>query len=420
MSNNLDQFDRQLKEVIENYQPEYSPKAWDKLNKNLGKGYSKWYYVAASVLLVAASAITYLFTQSNTNTNTNTTITTPTTLTENIVVKKNNTEISKSEVISKDEALKKQKKQTVSTNNTPKIEPNSQKTQVIVDTKKNNTSIPKIDSDEPRKMDQAQAGQSATPSSSVGNSIHSKIILSAKEGCEPLVENFSISALPADAQVKWSIEDKVISELKTFKYSFKEHGKYTVKLNISTSTEDYSVEEEIRVKIAPVADFSYQEDDGVLALENVSKDADFVQWNFPGVKTEEENPNFEMLYSDQYPVTLTVENQDGCKDSKSKLITYKVNHHIFAPTAFSPDGDGINDEFLVKYEPKEGYQYTLQIYNASGKKLFETQDQNIGWDGRNASSNSNINYEKYTWRLIIIDPRGRQDIKESTFKILKH
>ena len=52
---------------------------------------------------------------------------------------------------------------------------------------------------------------------------------------------------------------------------------------------------------------------------------------------------------------------------------------IFVPSAFSPDGDGINDEVLVR-----GNNVTdmlLIIYNRWGQKVFETRDQNQGWDG---------------------------------------
>jgi len=125
-----------------------------------------------------------------------------------------------------------------------------------------------------------------------------------------------------------------------------------------------------------------------------------------------------MLYSGDYLVSLLAVNENGCRDIKEVVVAYKVDHHIFAPNAFSPNGDGANDEFVVKYEPKEGYIYTLQIYDSSGKKLFETQDRNDGWDGKNAISNSNSNYEKFLWRLIIQDPRGEKEVKEDSFQIL--
>jgi gliding motility-associated-like protein len=189
---------------------------------------------------------------------------------------------------------------------------------------------------------------------------------------------------------------------------------------VSSSAGGFSAEEEITVKKSPKAEFKFTETNGLLDLENTTLDYDFAEWTFPGIKTEELNPSFEMLYSSDYTVSLKVRNAEGCESEESKEIHYVVDHHIFAPDAFTPDGDGVNDEFQIKYEPKEGYKYTLQIFNSSGKKLFETSEMGIGWDGGNAISNSRRNYEKYTWRLIIQDPRGKKEVKESIFQILKH
>lgn len=52
---------------------------------------------------------------------------------------------------------------------------------------------------------------------------------------------------------------------------------------------------------------------------------------------------------------------------------------IFVPNAFSPDGDGYNDELLVR--GNHITSMSLVVYNRWGKKLFETNNQSQGWDG---------------------------------------
>ena len=50
------------------------------------------------------------------------------------------------------------------------------------------------------------------------------------------------------------------------------------------------------------------------------------------------------------------------------------------PSAFSPNGDGINDEiFVLNHEVGELLEYT--IFNRWGQIIFTTQDINGGWDG---------------------------------------
>ena len=77
--------------------------------------------------------------------------------------------------------------------------------------------------------------------------------------------------------------------------------------------------------------------------------------------------------------TFTVELTDelGCVNSDE--LTVFVTSNVFAPNAFTPNGDGINDVFFLKtYRIK---QLDLQIFNRWGELVFETNDKNQGWNG---------------------------------------
>ena len=50
------------------------------------------------------------------------------------------------------------------------------------------------------------------------------------------------------------------------------------------------------------------------------------------------------------------------------------------PTAFSPNGDGINDKWEIK-----GFgivRYDMKVFNRCGQLMFQSNDQRLGWDGR--------------------------------------
>jgi len=53
---------------------------------------------------------------------------------------------------------------------------------------------------------------------------------------------------------------------------------------------------------------------------------------------------------------------------------------IFVPTAFTPNGDGKNDILFVRGNPIDEVYFA--VFNRWGQKMFETEDKNIGWDGR--------------------------------------
>jgi gliding motility-associated-like protein len=80
---------------------------------------------------------------------------------------------------------------------------------------------------------------------------------------------------------------------------------------------------------------------------------------------------------------LLVENTLGCTTLDSILIVIKEPicglPVVFIPNAFSPDGDGHNDVLLVN--GNNITSMTLSVYNRWGERVFETNDQMIGWDG---------------------------------------
>jgi len=76
--------------------------------------------------------------------------------------------------------------------------------------------------------------------------------------------------------------------------------------------------------------------------------------------------------------TLTATTKAGC--SRSDTVDVKVLAAINIPNAFSPNGDGINDTWRIKY--LEDYPgATLDVYDRSGQPVFHSDGYNQEWDG---------------------------------------
>jgi len=75
---------------------------------------------------------------------------------------------------------------------------------------------------------------------------------------------------------------------------------------------------------------------------------------------------------------LVASNECGSFSDSIKITTSVCN--IIMPNAFTPNGDGINDVFKVKY-PFPVKEFHLIVYNEWGNKVFETNNINKGWDG---------------------------------------
>lgn len=84
--------------------------------------------------------------------------------------------------------------------------------------------------------------------------------------------------------------------------------------------------------------------------------------------------------TEQVMYTVTVYNENGCEGSATYEIRPDCVSKSFIPSAFSPNGDGLNDVFkptLINFE-----EYELAVYNRWGEKIYESTDASIGWDGR--------------------------------------
>jgi len=70
----------------------------------------------------------------------------------------------------------------------------------------------------------------------------------------------------------------------------------------------------------------------------------------------------------------------SCQTSTSAAVTGQtLPDQIFIPNSFSPNGDGLNDRLMVYGYVIRDMQFT--IFNQWGEKIFESRDQNTGWDG---------------------------------------
>jgi gliding motility-associated-like protein len=75
---------------------------------------------------------------------------------------------------------------------------------------------------------------------------------------------------------------------------------------------------------------------------------------------------------------LTINNK--CGTAVDSIIVTEGLCKLIMPNSFTPNGDGVNDIFRIKY-PFATKSFQFLIYNRYGEKIFETNDMRKGWDG---------------------------------------
>ena len=161
----------------------------------------------------------------------------------------------------------------------------------------------------------------------------------------------------------------------------------------------------IRLYPQPVAAFSkeifYGKPEKVLFINN-SQGYTYARWTLPNGRIEETTGNVEYDFEGkgEYPVSLLVVNEYGCRDSIAG------EHHAFKsglyfPNTFIPHSENelVNNFRGVGMGLKE---YHLEIYDLYGNKIWESRKLEDGmpaegWDGRNRNGDL-LPQGVYMWR----------------------
>ncbi len=89
---------------------------------------------------------------------------------------------------------------------------------------------------------------------------------------------------------------------------------------------------------------------------------------------------------------------------------------LLMPSAFTPNQDGYNDVFRIKY-PFPVKRFKMVIYGRWGQKLFESSDINKGWDGK--YNNQVVSMDTYVWMISLTDREGKQKSAQGTVMLIK-
>ncbi len=113
----------------------------------------------------------------------------------------------------------------------------------------------------------------------------------------------------------------------------------------------------------------------------------------PTVNSFEENNEY----------TLTVTYNGVCKVEATAKVNVAGNPAPFIPNAFTPNGDGNNDVFMVF--GKNIATVDMQIFNRWGELVFSSNNQYNGWDGTFKGELQNTNVFVYQVTATFLDGR---------------
>ena len=169
------------------------------------------------------------------------------------------------------------------------------------------------------------------------------------------------------------------------------------------------------------ADYSIEPNKGdaplVVTFTDKSVRASRYKWEFGDTTTSTlSNPDPHTYYlPGEYSTKLTVESDLHCIDSlrlDTKVVVDPSELNV--PNVFSPDGDGINDNFIV--ESKSLIYISVEIFSRSGLKVysfFGQGEQLKQWKGWNGNINSSSVKAAPGVYFYVIKANGWDNVKYS-------
>ncbi|MCX6182839.1 MAG: gliding motility-associated C-terminal domain-containing protein, partial [Bacteroidetes bacterium] len=114
---------------------------------------------------------------------------------------------------------------------------------------------------------------------------------------------------------------------------------------------------------------------------------------------------------------LVIKDTLNCYESlKEYYICAEKKYTVDVPSAFSPDGDGINDLAFVKGWGIEKL-IVFRIFNRWGEIVFESSDINQGWDGIYKGQPQNM--ESYVYYAEVQFYSGKNGSKTGSITIIR-
>ncbi len=190
-------------------------------------------------------------------------------------------------------------------------------------------------------------------------------------------------------------------------------GNYGVKLVVVTAdgcVDSLNRPGFLTVYPKPVAKFNFSPDPVTMLntevqFQNYSTGADTYDWTF-----EEGTPGYSFLEDpttvlpegvvDNYDVELVATSMFDCKDTARAIVQVESEVLLYAPNAFTPDGDEYNQNWRVHIEGINIQDFDLEIYNRWGEIVWESHDPSAAWDGTYGGQGGNMVQEgTYIWKI---------------------
>ncbi len=221
------------------------------------------------------------------------------------------------------------------------------------------------------------------------DTVASAFTSTVKPGCIADTIQFSYPGSNGVNSWAWQFDNNLKSKQKDTSVIYTVFGQKNVKLIVSNGTCTDSSSQTITLDEKISAAFEgttliCPTDTAVFKDKSTGK---IIKWNWDfgnGNQSIDQYPASQKYPSaartTEYLVRLIITDKINCTDTASQTIKVFNNCTIAVPSAFTPNGDGLND-YLYPLNAFKASSLIFKVYNRFGQLVFSTTDWTKKWDG---------------------------------------
>ena len=145
-------------------------------------------------------------------------------------------------------------------------------------------------------------------------------------------------------------------------------------------------------------------------------------WDFGdniGTAFNENNTAYTYLNAGSYDVQLTSINSYGCVDSIISTVVIDNDFTLYVPDGFSPNEDGLNDEFFAKSIGISEKDFKMFIYDRWGNLIYYSDDITKGWSGKVQGKDNISQEDTFAWKIYCRSESGQKIEKSGHVTIVR-
>jgi gliding motility-associated-like protein len=412
-----------IKNVLKNYEVEYNPQDWNRLEKDLPRSsgmssLTKIILVASAVIFTVTTAIFINNLTSNKTFNKSENKTAQSNVDQKIVSDNNLVDINNNDSIDVNEKIEPkiiQNSNTLLINNEQNINNENESTNNqndIIEKNNTNNQNENINTNNPETSNEIKT---ELPDASEVTFIY-KII----NKCTPAIVKFEALNVPKNCKVIWNTGDNARVNGNKAEYIYIDNGTFYPEANLTFNNfiiKNYKFDE-LSFNNPSSVKINFDNSENLYYFTCDNEEGLNLLWTIENQEFREREVRYTFNKSADYIINLSVVNQYGCKTEVFEKVSVLIEHIFYLPNAFTPNSNGINSEFGPIGENMDFESYQLLIVDGTGKIIFSSDNVNYKWNGKINNIGENAKPDYYLWEVKTIDEFGNFQTKKGRVNLI--